>query len=168
EKDLVAVSVSPDDGRQRKYGLTARGTRTMARLRAARQDAIDAIWMDLDPAHVRAFTRFAQKLSDRLARALHRPASRTPAASMGRTRYEKVFDQHAVRQLPSGQYQLLMGLHLIHEVTSPQAFAMLRDRGLGVPYPERTFATVDHIIPTHDQRRPLADSLAEEMFQHLE
>src|SRR5262249_41991453 len=70
EKDLVAVSVSPDDGRQRKYALTAKGTRTMARLRAARQDAIDAIWMDLAPAHVRAFTRFAQKLSDRLERYL--------------------------------------------------------------------------------------------------
>ena len=49
---------------------------------------------------------------------------------MGQTLYEKVFDAHAVRRLPSGQYQLLMGLHLIHEVTSPQAFAMLRERGL--------------------------------------
>jgi 3-isopropylmalate/(R)-2-methylmalate dehydratase large subunit len=61
-----------------------------------------------------------------------------------------------------------MGLHLIHEVTSPQAFSMLRARGLGVPYPERTFATVDHIIPTHDQARPLSDAMAEEMLQHLE
>src|SRR5499426_2391528 len=87
---------------------------------------------------------------------------------MGQTLYEKVFDRHTVRRLPSGQYQLLMGLHLIHEVTSPQAFAMLRERGLGVPYPERTFATVDHIIPTHSQARPLVDPMAEEMLQHLE
>ena len=71
---------------------------------------------------------------------------------MGQNLYEKVFDRHAVRRLTSGQHQLLMGLHLVHEVTSPQAFSMLRERGLGVAHPERTFATVDHIIPTHDQR----------------
>jgi 3-isopropylmalate/(R)-2-methylmalate dehydratase large subunit len=87
---------------------------------------------------------------------------------MGRTLYDKVFDAHTVRRLPSGQYQVLMGLHLIHEVTSPQAFSMLRARGLRVLHPERTFATVDHIIPTHSQARPLADPLAEEMLQHLE
>jgi 3-isopropylmalate/(R)-2-methylmalate dehydratase large subunit len=87
---------------------------------------------------------------------------------MGKTLYEKVFDAHAVRRLASGQYQLLMGLHLVHEVTSPQAFSMLRERGLTVLFPERTFATVDHIIPTHDQARPLADAMAEEMLQHLE
>src|SRR4030095_2496623 len=87
---------------------------------------------------------------------------------MGKTLYEKVFDAHAVRQLSSGQYQLLMGLHLVHEVTSPQAFSMLRERGLRVLFPERTFATVDHIIPTHSQARPLAEPRAEEIFQPLE
>jgi 3-isopropylmalate/(R)-2-methylmalate dehydratase large subunit len=87
---------------------------------------------------------------------------------MGRTLYEKVFDAHAVGRLASGQHQLLMGLHLIHEVTSPQAFSMLRERGLRVLRPERTFATVDHIVPTHSQARPLADPMAEEMLQHLE
>ena len=87
---------------------------------------------------------------------------------MSTTLYEKIFDAHTVRRLPSGQYQLLMGLHLVHEVTSPQAFSMVRDRGLHVLHPERTFATVDHIIPTHSQARPLADSMAEEMLQHLE
>src|SRR5512138_946501 len=87
---------------------------------------------------------------------------------MGKTLYAKVFDAHTVRRLPSGQYQLLMGLHLVHEVTSPQAFSMLRERGLDVLHPERTFATVDHIIPTHSQARPLADAQAEEMLQHLE
>ncbi|MBN1961677.1 MAG: 3-isopropylmalate dehydratase large subunit [Deltaproteobacteria bacterium] len=87
---------------------------------------------------------------------------------MGKTLYEKVFDQHVVRQLSSGQYQLLMGLHLLHEVTSPQAFAMLRERRLKVMYPERTFATVDHIIPTADSARPYKDAMAEEMMKSLE
>jgi 3-isopropylmalate/(R)-2-methylmalate dehydratase large subunit len=87
---------------------------------------------------------------------------------MGKSLYDKVFEKHAVRKLDSGQYQLLMGLHLIHEVTSPQAFAMLRERGLPVPYPERTFATCDHIIPTHTQLRPFSDSLAEQMLVELE
>jgi 3-isopropylmalate/(R)-2-methylmalate dehydratase large subunit len=84
------------------------------------------------------------------------------------TLFDRVWDAHTVTTLPSGQTQLFIGLHLIHEVTSPQAFAMMRDRGLKVPYPERTVATVDHIVPTEDQSRPLADSLAEEMMQHLE
>lgn len=87
---------------------------------------------------------------------------------MGQSLYTKVFDRHTVRRLPSGQYQLFMGLQMIHEVTSPQAFAMLRERGLKVMYPERNFATVDHIIPTSTQQRPLIDSLAEEMMQELE
>jgi 3-isopropylmalate/(R)-2-methylmalate dehydratase large subunit len=87
---------------------------------------------------------------------------------MGKTLYEKVFERHTVQVLPSGQTQLLMGLHLIHEVTSPQAFSMLEERGLSVLYPERTFATVDHIIPTKSQLRPFSDSLAEEMLVHLE
>lgn len=87
---------------------------------------------------------------------------------MGKTLYEKVFEQHTVQRLPSGQYQLLMGLHLIHEVTSPQAFSMLHERGLAVMCPERTFATVDHIIPTKSQLRPFSDSLAEDMIAALE
>jgi 3-isopropylmalate/(R)-2-methylmalate dehydratase large subunit len=87
---------------------------------------------------------------------------------MGKNLYDKVFEKHAVRKLDSGQYQLLMGLHLVHEVTSPQAFAMLRERSLGIPYPERTFATCDHIIPTHTQLRPFTDSLAEQMIVELE
>ncbi len=82
--------------------------------------------------------------------------------------FNKVWDLHAVRQLPSGQTQLFIGRHLIHEVTSPQAFEMLRDRGLKVMYPERTLATVDHIIPTDNQARPFADTLAEEMMSAVE
>jgi 3-isopropylmalate/(R)-2-methylmalate dehydratase large subunit len=84
------------------------------------------------------------------------------------TLFDKVWDAHSVGTLPSGQTQLFIGLHLIHEVTSPQAFAMLRERGLKVPYPQRTVATVDHIVPTENQARPFADVLAEEMIQALE
>jgi len=87
---------------------------------------------------------------------------------MGKSLYQKVFEQHTVRELPSGQCQLLIGLHLVHEVTSPQAFAMLRERGLRVLHPERTFATCDHIIPTKSQLRPFADSMAEQMLVELE
>lgn len=84
------------------------------------------------------------------------------------TLFDKVWDAHTVGTLPSGQTQLFIGLHLIHEVTSPQAFAMLRERGLQVMYPDRTVATVDHIVPTENQARPFVDPLAEEMMQELE
>lgn len=84
------------------------------------------------------------------------------------TLFDKVWDLHTVGTLPSGQTQLFIGLHLIHEVTSPQAFAMLRERGLKVMLPERTIATVDHIVPTDNQARPFVDVLAEEMMQALE
>jgi 3-isopropylmalate/(R)-2-methylmalate dehydratase large subunit len=85
-----------------------------------------------------------------------------------RTLFDKVWDAHTVGILPSGQTQLFIGLHLIHEVTSPQAFSMLRDRGLNVLYPDRTIATADHIVPTDNQARPFVDLLAEEMMQALE
>jgi 3-isopropylmalate/(R)-2-methylmalate dehydratase large subunit len=87
---------------------------------------------------------------------------------MGKTLLEKVWDLHTVRTLPNGQTQLFIGLHLIHEVTSPQAFQMLREKGLPVAFPQRTFATADHIIPTENQARPFADDLAEEMMAALE
>ena len=87
---------------------------------------------------------------------------------MGQNLLNKVWDLHRVARLPSGQDQLLVGLHLIHEVTSPQAFQMLQDRGLKVLFPERTAATVDHIVPTDDQGRPFADPLAEEMMEAIE
>lgn len=87
---------------------------------------------------------------------------------MGRSLLDKVWDLHTVRELDSGQTQLFIGLHLIHEVTSPQAFAMLREAGLGVPFPKRTYATVDHIIPTDSHSRPLADGQAEVMMSEIE
>ena len=84
------------------------------------------------------------------------------------TLYDKVWALHQVAELPSGATQLFIGLHLIHEVTSPQAFAALKDLGLSVRHPERTVATVDHIVPTTSQARPFADGLAEEMLSTLE
>ena len=84
------------------------------------------------------------------------------------TLYDKVWDLHQVAELPGGSTQLFIGLHLIHEVTSPQAFSALKDLGLGVRHPERTLATVDHIVPTTSQARPFADPLAEEMLATLE
>jgi 3-isopropylmalate/(R)-2-methylmalate dehydratase large subunit len=87
---------------------------------------------------------------------------------MSATLLQKVWDAHTVRRLPNGQTQLFIGLHLIHEVTTPQAFDMLRARGWKVRFPERTIATVDHIVPTRDQRRPFLDLMAEDMLSALE
>lgn len=81
--------------------------------------------------------------------------------------FSKVWNQHAVRQLDSGLTQLFIGSHLIHEVTSPQAFGMLKDLNLTVRRPDRTFATVDHIVPTHTRLEPYKDSLAQEMIEEL-
>ena len=86
---------------------------------------------------------------------------------MASTLLDRVWDAHTVRTLPSGQTQLLIGLHLIHEVTSPQAFQALNELGLPVRMPSRTFATLDHIIPTTAQQRPFADAVAEEMTVHM-
>lgn len=86
---------------------------------------------------------------------------------MGKTLFEKVWDAHSVKTLSNGQTQLLIGTHLIHEVTSPQAFGMLRERGLPVRFPKRTFATVDHIVPTNEAVEPYSDSLAQGMIEEL-
>ena len=86
---------------------------------------------------------------------------------MAKTLFEKVWDSHVVGTLSNGQAQLLIDTHLVHEVTSPQAFGMLRDLGLKVAYPQRTFATVDHIVPTDSQVEPFADPLAAAMIAEL-
>ena len=87
---------------------------------------------------------------------------------MGRSLLDKVWDLHTVGELSGGQTQLFVGLHLIHEVTSPQAFAALDQQKLCVRFPERTFATADHIVPTDSSARPLQDALAEAMLARLE
>src|SRR5512138_349805 len=87
---------------------------------------------------------------------------------MGKTLLQKVWDLHKVRTLPTGPTQLFIGLHLIHEVTTPQAFDALRQRGWKVARPDRTFATVDHIVPTRQRQRPFLDVMAEDMIASLE
>jgi 3-isopropylmalate/(R)-2-methylmalate dehydratase large subunit len=86
---------------------------------------------------------------------------------MSQTLLDKVWATHTVRTLPNGATQLLIGTHLIHEVTSPQAFGMLRDLNLKVLYPSRTFATVDHIVPTDERAEPFSDDLADAMIKAL-
>ena len=81
---------------------------------------------------------------------------------------DKVWDLHRVKELPGGSTQLFVGLHLIHEVTSPQAFSAIHEKNLGVKFPNLTIATVDHIVPTSNQQRPFDDPLAEEMLTTLE
>jgi 3-isopropylmalate/(R)-2-methylmalate dehydratase large subunit len=87
---------------------------------------------------------------------------------MGQTLLQKVWDLHTVRRLSTGQTQLFIGLHLVHEVTSPQAFDTLRLRGWKVARQDRTFATVDRIVPTRDRTRPFLDVMAEDMLAALE
>lgn len=87
---------------------------------------------------------------------------------MKQTLLDKVWQPHTVLER-DGMTQLLVDTHLIHEVTSPQAFGMLRQLELTVRYPHRTFATVDHIVPTTpgDRFQPWADAQAQKMLEHL-
>ncbi|MGE5803056.1 MAG: 3-isopropylmalate dehydratase large subunit [Gemmatimonadota bacterium] len=77
-----------------------------------------------------------------------------------RTLFDRVWDSHVVRELADGVALLYVDLHLVHEVTSPQAFAGLRREGRSVRRPERTLATVDHNVPTGDRSLPIADTVA--------
>jgi len=86
----------------------------------------------------------------------------------GKTLYDKIWQSHSVGTLPTGQTQLFIGLHLIHEITTAPAFDMLREAGMDIAFPERTFATVDHIVPTDLRKRPFLDPEAEELIQVLE
>jgi 3-isopropylmalate/(R)-2-methylmalate dehydratase large subunit len=85
-----------------------------------------------------------------------------------KTLYNKIWDKHVVGTLPTGQMQIFVGRHLMHEVTSPQAFEMLEENGLKVKHPELTFAVTDHVIPTTDTSRPFKDEQAELMTSTLE
>ncbi len=86
---------------------------------------------------------------------------------MPRTMFEKIWDEHLVVQ-PQGQPALLyIDLHLVHEVTSPQAFDGLRAAGRCVRQPRRTVATVDHNVPTTDRTKPIADAIAARQIEAL-
>ena len=84
-----------------------------------------------------------------------------------RTLYEKVWDSHVVVHDEGAPAVLYIDLHLVHEVTSPQAFQGLRDRGIRVRRPDRTLATMDHSIPTRNQALPIVDPIAAKQVQQL-
>ena len=84
-----------------------------------------------------------------------------------RTLYEKIWDEHVVTHEPNCPAVLFIDLHLIHEVTSPQAFQGLRDRGIGVRRADCTVATVDHSIPTTDRSLPIVDPIAARQVDQL-
>ncbi|MBC8101656.1 MAG: 3-isopropylmalate dehydratase large subunit [Cytophagales bacterium] len=90
-----------------------------------------------------------------------------PTASAPRTLFEKIWDAHVVRE-QSGQPALLyIDLHLVHEVTSPQAFEGLRLTGRQVRRPERTVATMDHNVPTTNRSLPIADDISRRQMEAL-
>jgi len=87
--------------------------------------------------------------------------------SAPRTLFQKIWDAHVVHEMPGGPALLYIDLHLVHEVTSPQAFEGLRLAGRGVRRPERTLATVDHNVPTGDRQLPIADPIAAQQVRTL-
>jgi 3-isopropylmalate/(R)-2-methylmalate dehydratase large subunit len=85
-----------------------------------------------------------------------------------RTIIEKLWDSHVVHEQAGAPSLLYIDLHLVHEVTSPQAFEGLRQRGLKVRRPDLTFATADHSIPTTDRSLPIVDQIAAKQLDQLE
>src|SRR5437660_392277 len=85
-----------------------------------------------------------------------------------RTIIEKLWDSHVVHERPGAPTLLFIDLHLVHEVTSPQAFQGLRERGLKVRRPDFTIATADHSIPTTDRSLPILDPIAAKQLAALE
>lgn len=83
------------------------------------------------------------------------------------TLFDKIWDSHVVTKVDNGPTQLYIDRHYCHEVTSPQAFDDLRNRGLKVFRPERTFCSPDHNVPTHDQDKPIADAVSRHQVEQL-
>jgi 3-isopropylmalate/(R)-2-methylmalate dehydratase large subunit len=88
--------------------------------------------------------------------------------SKPKTIIEKIWDAHRVHEQPGAPALLYVDLHLVHEVTSPQAFQGLRERGLKVRRPDLTVATADHSIPTTDRSLPIVDTIAANQLAQLE
>src|SRR6516162_5809304 len=87
---------------------------------------------------------------------------------MPSTIIEKLWNSHVVHEREGAPTLLFIDLHLVHEVTSPQAFQGLRDRGLKVRRPDLTIATTDHSIPTTDRTLPILDPIAANQIAQLE
>lgn len=84
-----------------------------------------------------------------------------------KTLFDKIWDAHVVDTIAGGQQIFYIDRHLIHEVTSPQAFAGLRKRGIGLARPNRIVATADHNVPTKDQDKPIAEPLSRKQVEML-
>ena len=87
---------------------------------------------------------------------------------MSTTLFDKVWDSHVVSKISNGPDVLFIDRHMIHEVTSPVAFLGLKNRGVKVLYPEKTFATADHNTPTINQHLPVLDKLSANQLKVLE
>ena len=88
--------------------------------------------------------------------------------STKKTLFDKVWDSHVVHHIENGPDVLFIDRHMVHEVTSPVAFLGIKDRGIRVMYPEKTFATADHNTPTLNQHLPVADPLSANQLRALE
>ena len=86
---------------------------------------------------------------------------------MGKTLFDKIWENHLVKHIPDGPDVLYIDRHLVHEVTSPQAFSALKKRGLKVFRPEKTFATCDHNVPTENQDKPISDPSSRNAVEQL-
>jgi len=86
---------------------------------------------------------------------------------MGKTLFDKIWDRHVVHQISDGPQMLYIDQHFLHEVTSPQAFAGLRDRSVSVFRPNQTIATTDHNVPTKNQHIPIKDALSRHQVDTL-
>ena len=86
---------------------------------------------------------------------------------MGKTLFEKVWDNHIVDSIPNGPSIIYIDKHLIHEVTSPQAFAGLNKRNIKVFRPDKTIATADHNVPTANQHLPIQEALSRNQVETL-
>ena len=90
-----------------------------------------------------------------------------PSDALPRTLLDRLWDAHTVAHLDDEQTLIYIDLHLVHEVTSPQAFSALHAAGRAVRRPDRTFATIDHNVPTSDRHLPMADALAQAQIAAL-
>lgn len=86
---------------------------------------------------------------------------------MNKTLFDKVWDAHVVDKVPNGPQILYIDKHLIHEVTSPQAFTELEERGIPIFRPDQIVATADHNVPTEDQHLPIKDELSRNQVEKL-
>jgi len=86
---------------------------------------------------------------------------------MGKTLFDKVWDKHVVDNIPNGPQILYIDKHLIHEVTSPQAFSVLEERNIPLLRPQQVVATADHNTPTVNQHLPIKDMLSRNQLAQL-